>query len=226
MTEGTQRRVESTSPALIRVAVVDDHRLVLDGVTAHIRFRHPDIEVAITETTWVGLLANPLFPVDVVVLDLGLGDDIPVETKLRVLATVGVKTVVMSRHADAFSVQSAIRAGALAFVPKADDAAELVLAIRAAAVGKRYRAGSIAPIEIETISSSTPGLGRQELRALMLFSTGRSVKEVAAEMETTDETVKSYLKRARRKYREAGIDLGTRILLRRHAAREGWIGPE
>lgn len=226
MTESTPTSVESRSPAQIRVAVVDDHRIVLDGVTAHIRFRHPDIEVAITETTWVGLLAHPLFPVDVVVLDLGLGDDLPVETKLRILATVGVKTVVMSRHADAFSVQSAMRAGALAFVPKSDDAGELVRAIRAAAAGHRYRGHSVALTEIDAVSGSTPGLGRQELRAIMLYSTGRSVKEVAAEMETTDETVKSYLKRARRKYRAVGIDLGTRVLLRRHAAREGWIGPE
>ena len=42
-------------------------------------------------------------------------------------------------------------------------------------------------------------------------------------METTEETVKSYIKRARRKYREVGIDIGTRILLRRHGLREGWL---
>src|SRR5690606_20457716 len=166
----------------------------------------------------------PEFPVDVAVLDLGLGDDIPVETKIRTLATAGTRTVVMSRHADAVSVQSAMHAGALAFVPKTDDAAELVQAIRAAAGGLRHRASSVAAREPGAVG--TPGLGQQELRALMLFATGRSVREVAEQMKTTDETVKSYLKRARRKYRDAGIDLGTRVLLRRHAVREGWVGPE
>jgi two-component system, NarL family, uhpT operon response regulator UhpA len=38
--------------------------------------------------------------------------------------------------------------------------------------------------------------------------------------------VKSYIKRGRRKYRRVGVDLGTKLLLRRHAIREGWIPPE
>lgn len=214
------------APDVIRIAIVDDHRLVLDGVAAHLRFRHPDLHVVATETTWVGLMAHPEFPVDVAVLDLGLGDDIAVETKIRTLATAGTRTVVMSRHADAISVQSALQAGALAFVPKTDDAGELVQAIRAAAAGIRYRAQSTAASETDVIAGATPGLGRQELRALMLFSTGRSVRDVAAAMATTEETVKSYLKRARRKYRAVGVDLGTKVLLRRHAVREGWVGPE
>ena len=45
-------------------------------------------------------------------------------------------------------------------------------------------------------------------------------------MATTDQTAKSYIKRGRRKYRLAGVDLGTKVLLRRHAIREGWIPPE
>ena len=60
----------------------------------------------------------------------------------------------------------------------------------------------------------------------MLYASGRSIREVAAEMGTTEETIKSYIKRARRKYRTAGIDLGTRVLLRRHGARAGWIPTE
>lgn len=211
--------------ARIRVAVVDDHRLVLDGVSAHLRFRHPDLQVVASETTWAGLIQHPCFPVDVAVLDLGLGDDIPVETKIRTLATAGTRTVVMSRHADAISVQSALHAGAYGFVPKTDDATELVQAIRAAAAGRPYRPTSI-ELDVDSLNRTTPGLGRQELRALMLFATGRPVREVAEEMETTEETVKSYLKRARRKYRAVGVDLGTKALLRRHAVREGWIGPE
>lgn len=211
---------------VIRVGVVDDHRLVLDGITAHLTFRHPDLRVVAAVSTWVELLAHPEFPVDVVVLDLGLGDDIPVETKIRTLATAGTRAVVMSRHADALSVQSALQAGALAFVPKTDDASELVQAVRAAAAGERYRPNSSAVRQPAPAESSSPGLGRQEQRAIMLFSTGRSVREVAEAMSTTEETVKSYLKRARRKYRAIGVDLGTRVLLRRHAAREGWIAPE
>lgn len=211
----------------IRVAVVDDHRLVLDGLAAHLGSLD-GIMVVATEPTWVGLLTHPEFPVDVVVLDLGLNDDIPIATKIRLLATSGSRAVVMSRHSDAITIQSALHAGALSFVPKTEDAEELVQAIRAAAKGQRHRTASTVAVSTVESRATAPGLGlgRQELRALMLYSAGRPVRDVAAEMEATEETVKSYLKRARRKYLANGVDLGSKMLLRRHAIREGWLRPE
>lgn len=163
---------------------------------------------------------------DVVVIDLNLDDNIPISAKLRALQSTGTAAVVMSRHSDTASVSAAMQAGAWGFVPKTDSADELIAAIRAAAVGRRHLS-----LELENALANfslvpNAGLGRQELRALVLYAGGRSIKEVAHEMSTTEETVKSYIKRARRKYRELGIDLGTRVLLRRHAIREGWISSD
>jgi two-component system uhpT operon response regulator UhpA len=210
----------------IRVAIVDDHRLVLDGLAA--RLHEPDngIEIVAAETSWAGLIAHPAFPVDVVVLDLHLEDGIPVGTKLRALGTIGTAAIVMSRHADSASVTAAMRAGAMGFVPKTESATELTAAIRAAADSTQHLSAPLAAAMAGFAASPDPGLGRQEQRALILYAAGRSIKEVAAEMDTTEETVKSYIKRARRKYREVGVDIGTRILLRRHGLKEGWLQPE
>jgi DNA-binding NarL/FixJ family response regulator len=161
-----------------------------------------------------------------VVLDLHLEDGIPVGTKLRALGTIGTATIVMSRHADSASVTAAMRAGAMGFVPKTDSAADLAAAIRAAADSTPHLSAPLAEAIAGFAASPDPGLGRQEQRALVLYASGRSIKEVAAEMETTEETVKSYIKRARRKFREVGVDVGTRILLRRYGIREGWLTPE
>jgi DNA-binding NarL/FixJ family response regulator len=213
-------------PATIRVAIVDDHRLVVDGLTAHLNARRHGIHVAIGESSWAGLLADPEFPVDVVVLDLNLDDEVSIGAKVRALNAAGTRTIVMSRHAETSSIQGAIRAGALAFVPKTESADELVRAIHSAAVGEQYLNGPFAGALSSDGLTADPGLGRQELRAIMLYASGRSIREVAGDMGTTEETVKSYIKRARRKYRETGIDLGTKILLRRHGIREGWLTPE
>jgi len=210
----------------IRVAIVDDHRLVLDGLAARLHEPDKGIEIVAAETTWAGLIAHPAFPVDVVVLDLHLEDGIPVGTKLRALGTIGTAAIVMSRHADSASVTAALRAGAMGFVPKTDSAAELSAAIRAAADSTQHLSAPLAEAIAGFAAIPDPGLGRQEQRALVLYAAGRSIKEVAAEMDTTEETVKSYIKRARRKYREVGVDVGTRILLRRHGVREGWLAPE
>lgn len=210
----------------IRVAVVDDHRLVLDGIVAHLSAHRLGIEVVASEASWAGLLANSAFPVDVVVLDLNLDDYIPIGTKIRALTAAGINTIVISRHADTSTIYSAIQAGALAFVPKTETADELVAAIRSAASGIQYQNEPLLKAMAGTTPDSLPGLGKREQRALVLYASGRTIREVAAAMNTTEETVKSYIKRARRKYRDVGTDLSSKIKLRDYGIRAGWVPAE
>ncbi|MEO6944246.1 MAG: response regulator transcription factor [Lacisediminihabitans sp.] len=205
---------------------MDDHRLVLDGIVAHLSAKRLGIEVAVSEDSWAGLLSHAAFPVDVVVLDLNLADHIPIGTKIRALTAAGSRTIVISRHADVSTIYSVIQSGALAFVPKTETADELVAAIRSAASGVQYQNGPMLKAMAGTTPEELPGLGKREQRALVLYASGRTIKEVAAAMGTTEETVKSYIKRARRKYRESGIDLGTKIRLRDHGIRAGWVSAE
>lgn len=210
----------------IRVAIVDDHRLVLDGLVARLAQRATGLRIAAAESSWAALMEHPDYPFDVVVLDLHLEDNIPIGTKLRALQSAGSSSVVMSRHADSGSINAAIQAGALAFVPKTESADELIEAIKSAAARRRHLPAHVATVLASFRATPDAGLGRQEQRALVLYAGGRSIKEVAGLMATTEETVKSYIKRARRKYRQVGVDVGTRVLLRRHGIREGWIAPE
>jgi DNA-binding NarL/FixJ family response regulator len=209
----------------IRIAILDDHQLVLDGLAARL-YREPGIEVVSTHSTWSGLLADSALPVDVVVLDLNLADGIPVSTKVHALGTMGSSVVVISKHAGSASINSALQAGALAFIAKTDSADDLIASIRSAAAREPYLSGAVAATVAKSASIADPGLGRQEQRALVLYAGGQSVREVAEAMATTDETVKSYIKRARRKYRDVGVDVGTRSLLRRHAIQQGWMTSE
>lgn len=209
-----------------RVALVDDHRLVLDGIQAVIAARRIDIDIVASESTWSAFVENENYPPDVAVLELNLGDGIPISTKIRALTAAGSRTVIMSRHADGSAVSGALRAGAHAFVPKTESADELISAIQAVAAGLPYVSPVAHSPNWAMVPSRDPGLGRQEQRATVLYASGRSIKEVADEMSTTEETVKSYIKRARRKYRSVGVDVGTKLLLRRQGIHEGWLTPE
>jgi len=210
----------------IRVAIVDEHRMVIDGFLAHVKARRVELEVVIHETSWNLLLQSPEFPVDVVILDLNLPDGIAIATKVRALTAAGARTVVISRQADASSINGAFAAGALAFVPKSESADELIVAVRAVATGHRHVSPLVGATLDDHQHTRDPRLGAQEQRSIVLYATGRSIKEVAEEMGTTEETVKSYIKRARRKYRQNGVDVGTKILLRRRGIFEGWLTPE
>jgi DNA-binding NarL/FixJ family response regulator len=200
----------------VRVALVDDHVLLLDGLSARLSRPRTGVEVVATSPTWSGLVRDERFPAafDVVVLDLALRDDVPVAQKIRTLAGVGLTSVLLSTHADASTIHGAMRAGAAAVVPKAESSEELIATALVQQAMQDFHA------------EEDPRLGQQEQRALVLYAGGRSIRDVAEAMSTTEETVKSYIKRARRKYLHAGTDLGTKLLLRRHAIRHGWIAPE
>jgi DNA-binding NarL/FixJ family response regulator len=212
----------------VRVALVDDHVLLLDGLSARLSRPRTGVEVVATSPTWNGLIRDDRFPdaFDVVVLDLALRDDVPVAQKIRTLAGVGLTSVLLSTHADASTIHGAMRAGASAVVPKAESSEELIATIHAAADGTPRQTALVQQAMQDFHAEEDPRLGQQEQRALVLYAGGRSIRDVAEAMSTTEETVKSYIKRARRKYLHAGTDLGTKVLLRRHAIRHGWIAPE
>jgi DNA-binding NarL/FixJ family response regulator len=212
--------------ARVRVALVDEHRLLVEGLAARLGAARSRIEVCAAVTDWEQLLGSAAFPVDVVVVEYGLEDGVPFDAKMRSLADAGVPAVALSRHGDPGTVHTALTAGAAAFVAKHESADELVAAIHAVAAGREHRSPAVRAALEAYANRADPSLGRQELAALQLYAGGRSVHEVALHMATTDQTAKSYIKRGRRKYRAAGVDLGTKLLLRRHAIREGWIPPE
>ena len=82
--------------APIRLALVDDHRMLLGALTEWIRNAADDIAMVAAVTTWPELLTHPEFPVDVVLLDLDLKDNIPVALKISTLKTTGVKVILIN----------------------------------------------------------------------------------------------------------------------------------
>jgi len=122
----------------IRVALVDDHRMILGALTEWIRSAADDIEMVAAVPTWPELLTHPGFPVDVVLLDLDLKDNIPVAVKISALKSTGVRVVLMSTYSEPNVVREALAAGALGYLVKSEDAAMIVEAIRAAAQGESF----------------------------------------------------------------------------------------
>jgi len=226
MSERMPDAVRQRAAGPIRVALLDSHRLVLDGLAARLADPTANIDVVAAETTWADLVAHPGLPVDVVVLDLHSVEKVPIATRLRRLTAEGTAVVALTGHTDLAAASAALRSGALGLVPKTESADVLIAAITAAAAGESF----VAPAAAEALATrqgvADAGIGKQELRALVLFAGGRTIREVSTIMGTTDETVKSYLKRGRLKFKRNGIDLGTRLLLKTHAVREGWIRPD
>lgn len=205
----------------IRIALVDDHKMLLGALTEWIRGAAADIDMVAAVDTWPALLTHPNFPVDVVLLDLDLKDNIPVSLKISTLNTAGVKTVLMSTYSEANVVRDALAAGALGYIVKSEDADMIVEAIRLAARGESYISAELDLAINAGEVGGAPKLSAQERRVMALYGAGEPVKAVAFQLSISEETAKSYLKRIREKYRVAGIDVGTKVALRKRAIQDG-----
>lgn len=205
----------------IRLALVDDHRMLLGALTEWIRNAASDISMVAAVTTWPELLTHPEFPVDVVLLDLDLKDNLPISLKISTLKTTGVKTVLMSTYSEPNVVREALGAGALGYLVKSEDAAMIVEAIRAAYKGESFISAELDLALNASDVGGAPKLSAQERRVMALYGGGEPVKAVAFQLGISEETAKSYLKRIREKYRVAGIDVGTKVALRKRAIQDG-----
>ena len=205
----------------IRLAIVDDHKMLLGALTEWIRNAATDINMVAAVSTWPELLTHPEFPVDVVLLDLDLKDNIPISLKLSTLRTTGVKTVLMSTYSEPAVVREALASGALGYLVKSEDASMIVDAIRLANAGSSYISSELDLAINATDVGGVPKLSAQERRVMALYGGGEPVKSVAYQLGISEETAKSYLKRIREKYRVAGFDVGTKVALRKRAIQDG-----
>jgi two-component system uhpT operon response regulator UhpA len=211
----------NAAQAPIRLAIVDDHRMLLGALTEWIRNAATDIDMIAALPTWPELLTHPGFPVDVVLLDLDLKDNIPVSLKISTLRTTGVAVVLMSTYSEPNVVREALAAGALGYIVKSEDASMIAEAIRAAAMGESFISAELDLALNATDVGGAPKLSAQERRVMALYGGGEPVKAVAFQLGISEETAKSYLKRIREKYRVAGIDVGTKVALRKRAIQDG-----
>jgi DNA-binding NarL/FixJ family response regulator len=211
----------SPSADRIRLAIVDDHRMILGGLTEWIRNATGEITVVAALPTWLELLSHPEFPVDVILLDVDLKDNIPISLKISTAKSMGVHVVLMSTYSEPNVVREALAAGALGYLVKTEEPAMIVEAIRAAANGESFISAEL-DLAINAIEvGGAPKLSAQERRVMALYGGGDPVKAVAFQLSISEETAKSYLKRIREKYRVAGFDVGTKVALRKRALEDG-----
>ena len=213
----------ATHLGALRVAIVDDHRMFLEGLQRSLADT-PNLRVVAAVPSWPQLVRHPAYPVDVVVLDLELKDGVPPAVKISSARAAGSAVVVVSSFTDHGQVRSALSAGARGYVPKSEPVATVVDAVGAAAAGEQYLTPALATALLaDDLGGSTPVLSPQELRALTLYVSGLPLKSVARQMGVHYETAKSYLDRVRAKYAHVGREARTKVELRNRAVEDGHL---
>jgi DNA-binding NarL/FixJ family response regulator len=211
--------------SVIKVAAVDDHPIVLDAFAGWVTAAENGIRVVATATTVDGLLSGPGRDADVVLLDLDLGDGTSIERNIAVILEAGPAVLVLSASNKPVPVRAAMRAGALGYVLKNEETAQVRAAIKAVAAGKDWISPRLAYIFATDDALDRPALSTQETRALQLYATGMPMKSVARRMTISEETVKQYVGRVREKYAHAGRAAPTKLDLYYRAVEDGHLPP-
>lgn len=206
--------------AAIRLAIVDDHELVRDGLAVLLaKGDGPVIDVVYAG---LDLQAAVAATPDVVLLDVNLGDAAPnVNDNLKTLMDAGANVLLLSAYVEPAIVRSALGAGALGYVPKRASTEDLIDAITTVSRHEFYLSVDLATMLSNSVQ--TPELSPRELDALRLYASGLKLSAVANRMGISPHTAKEYIDRVRAKYTAVGRHARTRTELYAAATHDGLL---
>ncbi len=216
---------DERSGSRVRLAILDDHELLLDSLSSWIASHALDFDLVLTAPTWFELVQSDQFPTDLVLLDFQLQEPVSIEARVRTCRAAGAKVIVLTSLDTVEARDRAFDAGAAAFLSKAMPLGEVMETARRVmgmeSTGEPVR--DWRPLPKGAQHPARPKLSTSEREALALYASGYSMAEVASQMNVQYETAKTYLRRVREKYSRAGRPASTKADLIRRAAEDGHL---
>mgnify|MGYP000967508119 CR=1 FL=1 len=183
---------------VIKVLLVDDHKIVREGLKALLD-TSPDVEVvALAANGTEALCKTAEFSPDVIVMDMSMPEMNGIEaTRCIIAENPAAKVLTLSMLLDRGCVLESLKAGAKGYLVKDCAAEELIGAIRALAAGESFLCSKIADLVIKdymhAIQDELPGsrckLSRREQEVLQLIADGKSTKEIAFSLGVSIKTI-------------------------------------
>ena len=189
----------------ITIVLVDDHAVVRDGLRALLESR-PDLTVVGEAANGIDAIeAARRFQPDVVIMDISMPEmnGIDASAEIRRLWP-SVQVIVLSVHATSEHVFRALRAGASGYVLKESAGQDVVDAIRAVHLGRRYLSPNIADVMVPDFSdlpnripakSPLERLSAREREVLQLVVEGWSSADIGTRLDLSPKTIDTYRSR-------------------------------
>jgi DNA-binding NarL/FixJ family response regulator len=218
---------ERETGELIRVLLVDDHKVVRQGLRAFLS-GESDIEVVAEAANGrqaldrlMTLSGEGLLP-DVVLMDLKMEPIDGVQTTREIRSRFAdVEVVVITSFLEEERVQTALDAGASGYVLKDAEVDEIIGAVRAACRGELHLDPAVAKGLMRSLRAPTgrepaADLTERELEILRLVAAGHANKEIAVQLVISERTARTHVSNILRK-----LGLASRTQAALWAVREG-----
>lgn len=187
----------------MKILVVDDHPLFLDGLLQVLQQLNPTVstvQVASAEQALNRLKADPEFQLILADINMPGMDGLDLLSAL-VEHEFWIPAVVISAQDNPIIIAEALDAGALGFIPKSFGAGELLDALKRVLAGEVFLPDPIKE-QIDRMRRSTVnvnsgmklGITTRQLRVLELLVKGYSNRKIALTLNLSEHTVKSHLK--------------------------------
>jgi len=210
----------------IRVLLADDHKLFRAGIRALLQTLD-DIEIVAEagdgrEALRLAAAHRP----DVVFMDIMMPNLNGLDAAARIAhAYPHTRVIMLSMSADEDSVLKTLRAGAVGYLVKTADPAELELAIRAAVRGEKFLSSAVSERVIDAClgridkeQTSLERLTPRRREVLQLVAEGHTTKDIARKLDISVKTAEAY-----RGELMKALDIHDVASLTRYAIRAGLV---
>lgn len=213
---------------MIRVAVVDDHTVMRQGLVGLLE-GEPDVEVVGQAGDAKSALAMLTTQApDVALIDVGLPDMSGIDLTAKIVELVPtIRVLIVTMHEREDYLFEALRAGASGYVLKGADVRDLLSAVRTVAAGETYVyhqltgnlvADYLRRVEGGEDSDSHDALTEREREVLKLIAEGMTTTQIGEQLHLSPHTIQSH-----RDHIMTKLDLHSRVALTKYAIRKGII---
>lgn len=210
---------------MIKVIMADDHVIVRQSIRSVLERKNENVKVVAEVSNGKELLqAAKEHKADVYIIDISMPllNGIDATQKIMKMQP-NAKVIILSMLDDRISVESAIQAGACAFVVKAASINEIIEAIKEVYAGKFFLCSQVAKYLVQGFLAKTEArysaktrLTSKEREILQLIAEGFSSKKIAEQFKLSLNTVHVHRNNIMRK-----LNIHKQAELIRYALKEG-----
>jgi DNA-binding NarL/FixJ family response regulator len=215
----------------IRIVLADDHKILRHGLSQALGSEEDMEIVGQAENGYQAVkLAQEVTP-DIVIMDIAMPELNGIEAARQILkVNPQVKIVALSMHSNKKFIHEMFKTGAMGYLLKDCEYAELINAIRVVMRNMTYLSPSISGVVVDNYmvhQSRTDGydafavLSSREREVLQLITEGMITKQIARMLHVSPKTVEGHRTRIMRK-----LEIDSIANLTKYAIREGLTSAE